>query len=192
MGLGFNFLWKRPLLAGVLGGAFLLSVFFGLMLLTNPLSVAVMEFKRLWVWIALLVTGFSIQVYLYAFLKKYILEAAVLNAATAGVAASGGMSGGAMVACCAHHFTDVLPFLGFAAAAAFLSRYQELFLLVGVLSNVIGIVMMLGVFKRMKIGGKCPIVRNFSKKQFDFAFKASVIASIAIVLAYVASSILNK
>ena len=43
--------------------------------------------------------------------------------------------------------------------------------------------LMLGVFKRMKIGKNCPIVENFSAKQLDFAFKASLIASIAIVLA---------
>ena len=115
------------------------------MLPTNSWGVAVMEFKRLWVWIALLVIGFSTQIYLYAFLKKSILKKAALNAATAGVAASGGMSGGAMVACCAHHFTDILPFLGFAAAASFLGQYQELFLLIGVLSNAVGIIMMLGI-----------------------------------------------
>ncbi|HIH19908.1 TPA: hypothetical protein HA244_01430 [Candidatus Micrarchaeota archaeon] len=181
-----DFLWKRPVLAGALGGLFLLAIFFGLMLLTNPLSMALVEFKRLLPWIAALVTGFSIQVYLYAFLKKSILEKAALNKATTGLAASGGMSTGAMVACCAHHFTDVLPFLGFAAAAAFLSQYQEVFLLIGVLSNAIGIIMMLGVFKRMKIGKNCPIVKNFSVKQFDQAFKMSVIAAIAIVLAYAA------
>ena len=190
--VSLSFFWKRPLLAGVLGGLLLLSIFFGLMLLTNPLSVAIIEFKRLWVWIAALVVGFSIQVYLYAFLKKSILEKAALNNAAKGVAASGGMSAGAMVACCAHHFTDMLPFLGFAAFASVLGQYQELFLLTGVLSNAVGIIMMLGVFKRMKIGKNCPVVKHFSKERFDFAFKASIIASIAIVLAYVASSILNK
>ena len=64
------FFWKRPLWAGFAGGAFLLAVFFGLMLATNPWSIAVAEFLRLGPWIAALVAGFSIQAYLYAPLKK--------------------------------------------------------------------------------------------------------------------------
>lgn len=184
--VSLSFLWKHPLVAATAGGAFLLAVFFGLMLAANPWGVAIAEFKRLFPWIAALVAGFSIQAYLYATLKKAVAEKASLAKAKGGIAAAGGMSTGAMVACCAHHFTDVLPFVGLAAAATFLSQYQELFLLVGVLSNAVGIIMMLGIFKKMRVGGKCPVIRHFSAAQFDFAFKASVAASIAILAAYAA------
>ena len=171
------FFWKRPLLAAFAGGAFLLAVFFGLMLATNPWSIAVAEFLRLWPWIAALVAGFSIQAYLYATLKKSVAENA----------AAGGMSTTAMVACCAHHFTDVLPFLGLAAFATVLAQYQELFLLVGVLSNAVGIIMMLGVFKKMRLDKKCFLLKRLSQKQLDFAFKASAVASVAITAAYAAT-----
>ncbi|MEM4254753.1 MAG: hypothetical protein QXR53_00290 [Candidatus Norongarragalinales archaeon] len=179
-------LWKHPLLAGIAGGSFLLAVFFGLMLATNPWDVAAAEFKRLFPWIAALVMGFATQAYLYATLKKSIAEKTALAKAKGGVAAAGGMSTGAMVACCAHHFTDALPFVGLAAFATVLSRYQELFLIIGVLSNVVGIIMMLGVFKKIRIGGKYPVIRHFSAAQFDFAFKASIVASVAIIAAYAA------
>ena len=180
------FFWKRPLLAGIAGGLFLLAVFFGLMLATNPWSVALSEFNRLFPWIAALVTGFSIQAYLYAVLKKSIAKKAALAKAKGGVAAAGGMSTMAMLACCAHHFTDFLPFIGLAAFATVLAQYQEFFLLIGVLSNTVGIVMMLGVFKKMGIDGKCPIVRHLSASQWDVAFKASAVASLAIIAAYAA------
>ena len=181
------FFWKRPLLAAFAGGAFLLAVFFGLMLATNPWSIAVAEFLRLGPWIAALVAGFSIQAYLYATLKKSVVEKAALAKAKGGVAAAGGMSTTAMVACCAHHFTDVLPFLGLAAFATVLAQYQELFLLVGVLSNAVGIIMMLGVFKKMRLDKKCFLLKRLSQKQLDFAFKASAVASVAITAAYAAT-----
>jgi hypothetical protein len=53
-----------------------------------------------------------------------------------------------MVACCAHHLTDVLPLIGLAGAAVFLTAYQSIFLLLGLLSNVVGIVYLLGVLRR--------------------------------------------
>jgi hypothetical protein len=53
--------------------------------------------------------------------------------------ASGGTSATAMVACCIHHVTDVLPILGLSAAASFLTRYQRPFMLIGLAMNLIGI-----------------------------------------------------
>jgi hypothetical protein len=44
-----------------------------------------------------------------------------------------------MVACCAHHLTDVLPLLGLSAAAAFLAEYRIPFMLAGLATNLIGI-----------------------------------------------------
>jgi len=182
--LNLRFFWMHPFLAGVAGGAFLLFVFFSLMLSRTSWGVAASEFLRLWPWIIALIAGFSTQVYLYAFLKKSVLRSVALNAAKGEVAVAGGISTAAMAACCAHHFTDILPFVGLTVAASFLFQYQELFLLTGVLSNALGIIMMLGVFKKMKITSKNPVIKSFSAKQFDFALKAGAIASVALVLAY--------
>jgi len=49
----------------------------------------------------------------------------------------------AMVACCAHHVTDVLPILGLTAAAAFLAEYRIPFMLIGLGTTLIGIAVML-------------------------------------------------
>jgi presenilin-like A22 family membrane protease len=56
-----------------------------------------------------------------------------------------------MVACCAHHLTDVLPLVGLAGAAFFLAAYQWLFLLLGVLSNLVGLVFMLGQLRKHRL-----------------------------------------
>jgi len=62
--------------------------------------------------------------------------------------ASGGTSLTAMVACCLHHVTDVLPILGLSAAATFLTRYQRPFMLAGLGLNMIGVLVMLVVLDR--------------------------------------------
>ena len=61
---------------------------------------------------------------------------------------SGGTSVTAMVACCLHHVTDVLPVLGLSAAATFLTRYQRPFMLTSLGVNLIGILVMLMVLSR--------------------------------------------
>jgi uncharacterized membrane protein YidH (DUF202 family) len=48
-----------------------------------------------------------------------------------------------MVACCAHHVTDVLPILGLTAAATFLAQYRTAFMLVGLGMTLVGIAVML-------------------------------------------------
>lgn len=52
-----------------------------------------------------------------------------------------------MVACCAHHLVEILPIIGFSAAALFLSEYQQQLLIFGVLANLAGILMMLMIVK---------------------------------------------
>jgi hypothetical protein len=64
------------------------------------------------------------------------------------MAAAGGISTTSMVACCAHHVTDILPILGVSAAVVFLNQFQDLFLTVGVLSNLIGISLMLRIIQK--------------------------------------------
>jgi len=76
----------------------------------------------------------------------------VPTAAAAGSGAVMGTSGGtsvtAMVACCLHHATDVLPLLGLSAAATFLTRYQRPFMILGLGMNIFGIIFMLTVLYR--------------------------------------------
>ena len=44
-----------------------------------------------------------------------------------------------MIACCAHHIADLLPFLGASGAAAFLYDYKIWFVLIGVGVNAVGV-----------------------------------------------------
>ncbi len=54
-----------------------------------------------------------------------------------------------MLACCAHHLSDVLPIIGVSGAAVFLNQYKTPFLALGVVMNVLGIAYLLWKVRRM-------------------------------------------
>jgi hypothetical protein len=110
----------------------LLTFYFATLALAESLKHALSTFTEMWYLILPLVIGFGVQAGLYYHLKN----------GKAGFAAAGGLSSTSMVACCAHHAADVLPILGFSAAAAFLGEYQKPFMVVGIFSNLIGIAYM--------------------------------------------------
>ncbi len=92
--------------------------------------------EDLWI-VGPILLGFGIQVGLFTYLKTVIHAAARGTGALAG--AGGGTSTAAMVACCAHHVTDVLPLVGLSAAATFLAEYRIPFMLAGLATNLVGI-----------------------------------------------------
>lgn len=95
------------------------------------------QFKALWWLMIPLAVGFGIQVGMYAKLKQ-----AVRIKTKGSLVAGGSTAAAGMVACCAHHMTDVLPFLGLAGVSIFLVRYQIPILLLSLAINIIGIVIM--------------------------------------------------
>ena len=128
-----------PLGAGVLGAIFLTGVYVGIVSLAESPEHALDLFWQDKAFVIPILLGFGTQVGLYTLLKKGLYMPMHLPAAGATTAAGGGMSTMAMVACCAHHVTDVLPLLGLSAAAAFLADYRIPFMLVGLITNLIGI-----------------------------------------------------
>ena len=54
----------------------------------------------------------------------------------------------AMAACCAHHVTDVLPLVGLSAAAVFVAEYRIHFMVLGLITNIVGIGVMLWLIWR--------------------------------------------
>ena len=139
-----------PIIFGILGSLALLTIYFGILTLVNSFSHAIEQFIGMWYWIITLVIGFGIQVGLYIYIKNKMswnLSSSVI------LAASGGVSTTAMIACCAHHLTDVLPIIGLSAMAIFLEQYQKTFLTIGVISNLLGIAIMLRIIKKNNLIG---------------------------------------
>ena len=137
---------RKEFFFGPIASFGLLGFYFLIFRLTGmPWLAAVEQFKSLWPWITALVVGFGIQVGLYVHLRNCQKKSDGKI-----VAASGGVSGLGMVACCAHHLVDVLPILGLSAATVFLVQYQTWFLALGVVSNILGIGYMVKILKRVK------------------------------------------
>ena len=101
----------------------------------------------MWYWVILFVAGFGIQTGLYTYIRMVFKLRKESGVAASTVAAAGGISTTSMIACCAHHVTDFLPILGVTAAMIFFNRFQNLFIITGVLSNVIGINLMLKIIQ---------------------------------------------
>ncbi|MEK7354572.1 MAG: hypothetical protein AABZ77_08720 [Chloroflexota bacterium] len=144
---------RRHVIIGVGAGILLLMLYAGVITLAQGAQHMLEQTARLWYWLAALATGFGIQAGLLSFIRQALRERRA--SATATVAASGGVSAGSMVACCAHHLSDVLPLLGLSGLAGFLVNYQTFFIILGVLSNIVGITIMLETIQRH---GLCPVL----------------------------------
>jgi len=130
----------------------LLIVYFGIVSLSESFEHAILQFRELWYWITLLVTGFGIQVGLYSYVRA-ALRAREIAGATTAMATASGVSTTSMVACCAHHLTDVLAIIGLSALSVVLAKYQLPFIILGILSNFVGITLMLEVIQTHGLGG---------------------------------------
>ena len=138
-----------PLAAFLLGSAFIASFYIGILTCAQGWDYASSQFVRDRWYIIPILLGFGVQAALYSILRfRLFIPITSTGHTGAMIGASGGTSATAMVACCIHHVTDVLPILGLSAAASFLTRYQRPFMLVSLAMNLIGIAVMLFVLYR--------------------------------------------
>jgi hypothetical protein len=173
---------RKAAIWGLAGSTFLLSVYFLILTLSNSLAHALEELRIIGGWIGLMVMGFGIQTGLFSYIRSSVKNRAGVNT-SASIAASGGMSTTAMVACCMHHITDLVPILGISAAALFLTQYQTAFLAAGVASNFVGVVMMLRVIQKNSLydsdGG---ILRHLMKFNMSYGLIITALLGISLVL----------
>lgn len=97
----------RAFVWGCAAAAFLVLAYVSVLAAANSLEHAFEDFVLLWYWMVPLIVGFGIQVGLFTYLRGAPVRHGTLG--SGGVATSGSVSTVAMVACCAHHLTDVLP-----------------------------------------------------------------------------------
>lgn len=127
----------RPLVVGLAAAAALLALYLALVSLvsqswSHALSLLV---EDRW-FVVPIILGFGLQAGLFTYLRALHRSTRAPAAVTG---SSAGMSAAAMVACCAHHVSDVLPLLGLSGAAIFLAEYKVPFMVLGLLSNAAGI-----------------------------------------------------
>lgn len=140
-----------PIGVGLSGGIFLTAIYFGIVSWAeSPQHAAELFWQDRWV-VVPIILGFGIQVALYTILKlRLFIPLDGTGSSGPMVGASSTTSTIAMVACCLHHVTDVLPILGLTAAATFLANYRLAFMWVGLGTTFIGIGYMLLLLFREK------------------------------------------
>ncbi len=133
----------RAALVGVLGAAGLIGFYVTVVWLGSRSwthAVELLLTDRYYV--AAVALGFGTQIGLYAYVRGLLRGAAGVRSSTAVAAAGTGTSTTSMIACCLHHVADVLPVVGLSGAAVFLSNYKVPLIIVGLITNGIGIALM--------------------------------------------------
>lgn len=126
----------RPVTNAILAFAILLGIYFGLLTLVSGREFALDQFSAYWYFIVSLAAGFAIQIGLYTRLTAMARH----SAASGGVVAvSGTTSTAAMISCCAHYLTNILPIVGATGLVTLASQYQVEFFWVGLAFNAAGI-----------------------------------------------------
>jgi Cu+-exporting ATPase len=140
----------RPYLIGVAAALLVVGFYLGLITLTSDWYNARAEFGEYGLWVVALAVGLGVQAILFTLLRAWHRERP-MTAAKCALATSGGFSTIAMAVCCSHYLFAFLPAFGLpflSTAAASLADYQAYFFLAGVLSNLLGIGLMIRMMDR--------------------------------------------
>jgi Cu+-exporting ATPase len=127
----------RPLAGGIFAFSALLGIYFGVLTLVSGWGFTVSQFTEFWPYIVTLALGFGTQVGLYLYLKQLSENHHHANHM---VAASGTTSTVAMLACCAHYLTNILPVLGAVGLVSLIAQYQIQLFWVSLAFNAAGLV----------------------------------------------------
>ncbi len=142
----------RPLvlswLVGILAALVMVGLYLGILSALQSPAHAVEQLAIDALWVGLVALGFGAQIGMYTHLR-IVLHAAKAAGATAMTGAGTGTSTLGMLACCAHHLTDLAPLValtgasGLSGAIGFFTEWKNAFIGLGLVMNVIGIVVTL-------------------------------------------------
>lgn len=116
----------------------LLSVYFAVVSVISGFSFALSQFYSYWYFLISLALGFGVQIGLYSYLKQLVRNSS-MNMPGKTVAVTGTTSTLAMISCCAHYLTNILPILGIAGTLAIIAQYQVEIFWIGLAFNIFGI-----------------------------------------------------
>lgn len=126
---------KKSVFKGGLASLTLLSVYFLILTLVSGWKFAWEQFSQFWYYIISLALGFGVQLGLYSYLKGIVKQQATGQV----LATTGATSTTAMISCCAHYLTNILPILGMTGIITFIGQYQVQFFWIGLFFNLLGI-----------------------------------------------------
>lgn len=145
-----------PIVAGIIASLAMLGVYILILTVFQDFSHAMQQAAQDWLWVGLVALGFGTQIGLYTYLR-FIIHAAKAAGATAMAGTGTGTSTLGMVACCAHHLTDIAPPVGLTGAGGlsgaigFFTEWKYAFIALGLVMNTVGIVVTLRTIRKSKV-----------------------------------------
>ena len=145
----------RAIVTGAAAFVLMLALYFLLVGLVSGREYALDQFTTYWYFLVSLAAGFGIQMGLYAYLKRLVADP---SASKKVVAVSGTTSTAAMISCCAHYLTNILPVLGATGLVTIAAQYQVQFFWVGLAFNLAGIAYIVPkVMQAIKEHARCAV-----------------------------------
>lgn len=136
---------RKGAIWGVLGGTGIVLVFYSVQALgMQSFFGPYYFFQKNWYFISPLIILFAVQVGLWKKMQE------IVKISRAPITASGGVSTGAMIACCMHNFVGILPIVGISGLAVFFSAYQNYVFVISILFSGGGLVYMIYKYDRIK------------------------------------------
>jgi Cu+-exporting ATPase len=137
---------KKSILYGLLASIIMLVIYFVVVGLISDWPFAKDQFAQYWYFVISLAIGFGIQISLYTHLKQLIA-----NGQGSGkvLGVTGATSTAAMISCCAHYLTNILPILGTVGLVTFVAQYQTQFFWIGLIFNIAGIIFMINKIRKV-------------------------------------------
>jgi len=172
------------LLHGIIASMLLMAIYFSIVSIAESLNHAVVEFISLSYLMVPVIISFGIQIALFSYSRQ---QSKVIRQRSTSATTNGGMSTASMIACCAHHLTDVAALIGLAAVTLFLTTYQTAFILIGLISNIIGILTSLIFIQKNKLYRSQGFFAKTMQLNLNKARKIAVIFGVIIVIAAFAS-----
>ncbi len=133
---------------GALGGLALVGLYLAIVTWAQGIAHAA---ELLWddrLFVGLISAGFGTQVGLFAYVR--LAQHALARESVALTGAGTAASSISMVACCAHHVSDVLPVIGLSSLAVFLVELRTPIMLLGLATNTAGTLVMLRELRRIR------------------------------------------
>lgn len=140
----------RPVVAGVVAAGLLAAFYIVVVSAAQGLDHAIELMVGDWYFVIPIAAGFGTQVGLFVYVRSALHLRKGTRSTTALAGAGSGTSTVSMVACCAHHLTDVLPIVGLSGAALFLNEYRGPLMGMGILLNAVGIAVMMRLIRKSR------------------------------------------
>ena len=144
-----------PILAGILTALGMFSLYVSILTVFQDFAHALQQTSQDWLWVGLVSFGFGAQIGLYVYLRL-VISAAKAIGATIATGAGTTTSTLGMLACCAHHLTDLAPLVtltgasSLAGAILFLNEWKYAFIALGLVVNALSIAITLRTIRKSR------------------------------------------